>query len=141
MTHKTYKGKIGKLPSHGIFVFGSNPEGRHGKGAALDAKLNHGAIYGQGYGRQGRSYAIATKDLRKKVHPSISVEEIEDQIRTLYKYATEYDELDFYIIYDGTSPNLNNYSNEEMAKMFACADIPENIIFEETFYELIKEIV
>jgi|TARA_B110000879_G_C10662522_1_gene314827 hypothetical protein len=49
-----------------IFVFGSNLAGRHGKGAALYAKQHHGAIYGQGVGLQGDSYAIPTKygDLR-----------------------------------------------------------------------------
>lgn len=36
-----------------IFVFGSNMAGRHGKGAALYARLNHGAVYGQGIGLQG----------------------------------------------------------------------------------------
>lgn len=45
-----------------IFVFGSNEAGRHGKGAALFACRNHGAIYGQGEGLQGQSYAIPTKD-------------------------------------------------------------------------------
>lgn len=45
-----------------IFVFGSNLAGRHGKGAALHAKQHHGAILGQGRGRQGSSYAIPTKD-------------------------------------------------------------------------------
>ncbi len=28
---KTYKGKITKLEPNQIFVFGSNPQGRHGK--------------------------------------------------------------------------------------------------------------
>ena len=45
-----------------IFVFGSNLAGRHGKGAALYAVKHHGAIYGQGVGLQGNSYAIPTKD-------------------------------------------------------------------------------
>lgn len=45
-----------------IFVFGSNLAGRHGKGAALYARQHYGAIYGQGVGRQGNSYAIPTKD-------------------------------------------------------------------------------
>lgn len=44
-----------------IFVFGSNLAGRHGAGAALFAKNHRGAIYGQGVGRQGDSYAIPTK--------------------------------------------------------------------------------
>jgi hypothetical protein len=45
-----------------IFVFGSNLAGRHGKGAALYARQHHGAIYGQGVGLQGSSYAIPAKD-------------------------------------------------------------------------------
>lgn len=47
-----------------IFVFGSNPEGRHG--AAKVARNQFGAIYGQGEGLQGNSYALPTKDLRVK---------------------------------------------------------------------------
>lgn len=46
----------------GIFVFGSNLAGRHGKGAALHARQVHGAVYGDGQGRQGHSYGLATKD-------------------------------------------------------------------------------
>lgn len=48
-----------------VFVFGSNLEGRHGAGAALFAKNNFGAIYGQSEGLQGNSYAIPTKDISK----------------------------------------------------------------------------
>src|SRR4051812_21240974 len=39
-----------------IFVFGSNLAGRHGAGSARAAVLNHGAIYGQAFGRQGMSF-------------------------------------------------------------------------------------
>ena len=52
-----------------IFVFGSNLRGAHGKGAALFAKKNHGAVYGQGRGLQGNSYAIPTKGFRLEVLP------------------------------------------------------------------------
>jgi hypothetical protein len=44
-----------------VFVFGSNLAGRHGKGAALAARREHGAIYGQGEGPQGFAHAIPTK--------------------------------------------------------------------------------
>ena len=46
-----------------IFVFGSNLAGRHGKGAALAALKEHGAVYGHGSGYRGNSYAIPTKGL------------------------------------------------------------------------------
>lgn len=44
-----------------VFVFGSNQAGRHGKGAALEAVRKWGAIYGQGWGRQGDSYAMSVR--------------------------------------------------------------------------------
>ena len=43
-----------------VFVFGSNLAGRHGAGAAKFAREHHGAVYGQGVGFEGSSYAIAT---------------------------------------------------------------------------------
>ena len=43
-----------------IFVFGSNEARRHGKGAAKFALNQRGAVYGQGHGLQGQSYAIPT---------------------------------------------------------------------------------
>lgn len=61
----SYEGMI-TPDANTIFVFGSNPEGRHGAGAAKTAKEKFGAIYGQGEGLQGNSYALPTKDLRSK---------------------------------------------------------------------------
>lgn len=57
-----------------IFVFGSNLAGRHGKGAALEARKNHGAIYGQAFGLQGNSFAIPTKDEGLKTLPMWRIE-------------------------------------------------------------------
>lgn len=51
---------ISKLAPNEIFVFGSNLEGMHGGGAALTAYKKFGAIWGQGIGLQGQSYAIPT---------------------------------------------------------------------------------
>lgn len=135
---KTYKGLITKLPENGIFVFGSNTQGRHGKGAAKVARNKFGAIYGQASGLQNKSYAIITKDLTKLHTPNISRDYIKSEIRKLYSFANCNPNLEFYIAYSGTGHNLNGYSNEEMAEMFSCWTIPENIIFEEEFSKLIK---
>jgi hypothetical protein len=62
---KFYSGRITPADDV-IFVFGSNPEGRHGAGSAKTAREKFGAIRGQGEGLQGNSYAIPTKDLRIK---------------------------------------------------------------------------
>lgn len=139
---RTYKGKIKSVKPYQIFVFGSNTEGRHGKGSALFAKQKCGAIYGQSSGLQGNSYAIITKDLNKKIHPSISKEFIIEQIFELYEYATSDDgqKYDFIVAYSGTEVNLNNYTNQEMADMFSFHSIPNNIVFEENFAKLLKKL-
>lgn len=40
ISRKTYSGMIQSLTPNQVFVFGSNTQGRHGKGAALTAKIN-----------------------------------------------------------------------------------------------------
>ena len=58
-----YEGDIKPEPNT-VFVFGSNPEGRHGLGAAKIAKEQFGAVYGQGEGLQGNAYALPTKRIK-----------------------------------------------------------------------------
>ena len=138
---KTYKGLIDKLQSNQIFVFGSNTQGRHGKGAALIALKKFGAIYGQSKGLQGNSWGICTKDLTKYIHPSISTKIIKEQIFDLYKYANNNLDKEFLIAYSGKGINLNGYTPEEMAFIFGYRIyIPDNIIFEEEFYKLIIKV-
>lgn len=134
---KTYKGLIKSLPENGIFVFGSNPQGRHGAGAAAVARQYFGAKYGQGSGLMGKSYGIITKDLRKKKHPSIPSGEIKEQIRVLYEYAVANPTLDFYVAYSSKGPYLSGFTPQQMASMFSFITIPENIVFEEGFSKLL----
>jgi hypothetical protein len=139
---KTYSGKVTSLKSNQIFVFGSNPEGRHGAGAAKYAKDNFGAIYGQGEGLQGKSYALPTKDLRVKENnslKSISSENITSNIKRLYDVAKQNPTKEF-LISDYSENNLNGYTGEEMATMFINAGpIPSNIVFNENFDKLIEK--
>jgi len=129
----TYKGKIKSLKQNEVFVFGSNTEGKHGLGAALFAKQKCGAIYGQSMGLQGQSYAIITKDLNKKIHPSIDKKFIIQQISELYYLASIDIDKKFYIAYDATSVNLNGYANIEMAGMFHLATETEVLEFNHYF--------
>lgn len=140
---KTYQGPITikTIPKNGILVFGSNTQGRHGLGMALFAKKYFGAIYGQARGLQGRSYAIVTKDLTKKTHPSITPEAIILEIRQLYCFAEVNNSLQFYIPYMNGPSNLNAYSSLEMAGMFKTNNYPENIMFEESFWNLMEFLV
>lgn len=146
---RTYKYPITKLEPNQIFVFGSNTQGRHGKGAALWAKQHAGAIYGNSIGPQGQSFAIVTKNLKKQIHPSVHRDVIISQIEQLYDYAIACPDKEFLIAYrkvfNGNNKireviNLNGYSVQEMADMFkeaANSTIPSNIIFEEEFAKLI----
>ena len=138
---KTYSGFIHYLNKDQIFVFGSNTQGRHGRGAALTARLKFGAIYGNPEGIQGKSFAIITKDLTKKTHPSRTVSQIISQINKLYEYATLHPDKEFIVPYKCTDYNLNAYSSKEMAKMFASSEIPDNIVFDKLFYELVKSYI
>lgn len=144
---KTYKGLIRRLEPNQIFVFGSNTQGRHGAGAAWYAVNKFGAIYGQARGRQGQSYGIVTKDLTKEIHPSVSEMDIIGQIAILYEYAYRHPELEFLVAYSANSNNLSGYSSQDLADMFAVAAVqsysigdfsvfPPNIVFEESFYQL-----
>lgn len=51
---------ISMLGRRDIFVFGSNLAGHHAGGAARIAYNHFGAVWGQGEGLQGNSYAIPT---------------------------------------------------------------------------------
>lgn len=104
-----------ELPENGVFVFGSNTEGRHGKGAALIARQKFGAIYGQANGLQGRSYAIVTKDLKKGLK-SISLPIIRTQILFMLHFAKNNTNLKFYVTKLGSS--LAGYSINEIKEQF-----------------------
>lgn len=95
-----------------IFVFGSNLAGRHGKGAALTARLDYGAIQNLGSGLMNRSYAIPTKDERLNVLP-LSV--INLYVKQFIKF-TKLTNKQFFVTPIGTG--LANYSHEQIAPMF-----------------------
>lgn len=151
MTLRVYTESITELEPHQIFVFGSNPQGWHSKGAALTAKTKFGAVQGQGRGFQGQSYGLITKNLRTglwdgreyhKAGPrSISKPDIIANIKELYQIAKLHPELEFWIAYTRRGRNLNGYSAREMASMFAGTgepSAPDNIVFESEFLEMLQ---
>jgi len=104
-----------------VYVFGSNLEGRHGKGSALIALKHHGAIYGQGEGRQGNSYGIATK---KTPYITRSLDEINGSVQTFIQYAIDHPEDMFDLVRIGC---MNaGYKDEQIAPMFS--NVPSNVI-------------
>lgn len=135
---KFYTGDI--IPDRNtVFVFGSNPEGRHGAGAAKIARLYFGAVYGRGEGLQGNSYAIPTKDLRvtaNKGYRSIGPSAIKESIRQMYSCARKMPQMRFMIAYRNTDRrSLNGYTGYEMIRMFIEAGpIPDNVYVSEEWY-------
>jgi hypothetical protein len=109
-----------------VFVFGSNLAGRHGKGAALTARQLHGAIYGQGVGLQGRSYAIPTKDAQLQTLP---LDVIKAHVREFIAFAVEHDELTFNLTRIGCG--LAGYTDTDIAPMFKWA--PSNVVLPDEF--------
>lgn len=102
-----------------IFVFGSNLAGRHGKGAALDAKELWEAEYGVGEGRTGRAYAIPTKDANLKVRTLVA---IRISVNKFKEYARTHPELTFFVTRVGCG--LAGFKDTDIGPMFA--DAPEN---------------
>lgn len=116
-----------------IFVFGSNLAGRHGKGAALEARKNHGAIYGQGVGMQGCSYGIPTKDEQLKV---LTLAEIQGYVEEFIHFAKVKPEWQFNVTRIGCG--LANNKEEDIAPMFFGA--PENCILPAGWRELVEQL-
>jgi hypothetical protein len=109
-----------------IFVFGSNLAGRHGKGAALYARQHHGAIYGQGIGLQGTSYAIPTKDARLRTLP---LSQISTYVEEFKIFASSRPDLIFQVTPIGCG--LAGYTPAQIAPMFQ--DAPANCILPDCF--------
>ena len=107
-----------------VFVFGSNLAGRHGAGAALCARREHGAVYGQGTGLQGRSYAIPTKDHFLKTLP---LDIIYGHVLKFLQFAGDHPELTFQVTRIGCG--LAGYTDAQISPMFIGA--PTNCLLPE----------
>lgn len=102
-----------------IFVFGSNEAGYHGKGAAQTAMQRYGAVWGVGFGHQGESFAIPTKDRDIR---SLRLWAINNHVHWFIDYAKTNPEFRFFVTAIGTG--LAGYNHEQIAPMFA--DAPGN---------------
>lgn len=113
-----------------VFVFGSNLAGRHGAGSAKEALKNHGAIYGQGLGRHGNSYAIPTKGWKMEILP---LEHIRNYVNGFLAHASYWYDEDFDIVAIGCG--LSGYKPEQIAPMFK--DAPANCHLPKEFLEVL----
>ena len=126
-----YKTHNGDWDGHSVFVFGSNLAGRHGKGAAKFALMNCGAVYGEGFGRYGSSYAIPTKDIRIKTLP---LDAIERHVKTFLEHAARHKETTFFVTAIGCG--LAGYETKDIAPMFS--EAPDNCLLSALWVEYLE---
>lgn len=114
-----------------VFVFGSNEAGRHGKGAAKFAREWRGAVYGQGWGLQGNSFAIPTKDAHLRTLP---LEVIKTYVDKFLVFCAAHPDKTFQITPIGCG--LAGYKPEQIAPMFK--DVPTNCMLPLEFVDALQ---
>ena len=120
--------RISALNPGEIFVFGSNLAGAHGGGAAHIACQRFGAIWGQGVGLQGQSYAIPTMQG--------GVETIKPYVDQFIEFATSHPEMTFLVTRIGCG--IAGFRDEEIAPLFAAALDVENVILPREFVKALQ---
>lgn len=115
---------VTELKDGEVFVFGSNLAGYHGGGAARIAADKFGAIFGQGIGMQGQSYAIPTMQG--------GVETIKPYVDDFINYAKEHTEKQFLVT--EIACGIAGFTPEEIAPLFKDAVEVNNISLPERFW-------
>ena len=118
--------RIDHLEANEIFVFGSNKGGLHSGGAASHAKLRFGAIWGQGEGLQGQSYAIPTME---------GIAEMREAIHRFALFAAEHPELRFLVTRIGCG--VAGYSVSQIAPLFKECIPLENVALPSDFWAVL----
>lgn len=121
---------INKLDEDEIFVFGSNLAGRHAGGAAKMAYEKFGAVWGQGVGLQGQSYAIPTMQG--------GIDTIKPYIDDFIDLAREWDQTTFYVTRIGCG--IAGFKDSEIAPLFDEALDLYNVRLPESFVKVIIEL-
>jgi hypothetical protein len=125
--------RITLLAPNEVFVFGSNLQGAHGGGAARFAYERFGAVWGQGVGLFGQSYAIPTMQG--------GVETIKPYVDNFLQFAQMHGELDFLVTEIGCG--IAGFTPDMIAPLFFRAieaDI-RNVYLPENFYTVYEQII
>jgi len=118
---------IDKLNENEIFVFGSNLQGFHGGGAARLA-MHWGAIWGNGTGIQGQTYAIPTMQG--------GIETMKPYVDDFLKFAQTHPELNFIVTEIGCG--IAGFTVKEIAPLFKEAASESNVFLPRSFYEVLS---
>lgn len=125
---------IDKLYDNEIIVVGTNEAGIHGAGAALQAVKDFGAKYGVGFGPQGKTFAIPTKDWTIKTLP---LEVINHYVLSFISYTLTEPKKIFLVTEIGCG--LAGYKPESIAPMFEYIRMTgvSNITLPESFNKIL----
>lgn len=111
---------ISELQPNEVFVFGSNAAGLHYGGAARFAFEHFGAVWGEGHGLHGRTYAIDTMS---------GFDALRDHVREFVGFAEEHPELRFLVTEVGCG--IAGYTPAQVAPLFAGSG--KNVVLPESF--------
>ena len=127
-----------------IFVFGSNLAGIHGLGSAKEAVLHHGAEYiknvtarfgvigKNGFGLQGNSFAIPTKDQFIQTMPLFR---IKPYVKRFIMFAEAHPEMQFNVVNIGC--RNAGYTPKQIAPMFSDAIQLNNVKLSDDFISVL----
>lgn len=119
---------ITSLQKDEVFVFGSNINGMHGGGAARVAMDKFGAVWGQGEGLQGQSYAIPTMEGLANIPPVVD---------RFIKFAKDHPELKFFVTPIGCG--IAGYTEDEIAPLFKEATKLDNVFLPAGFWQILGQ--
>lgn len=117
---------IANLQEGEIFVFGSNPQGLHSGGAARVAMERFGAVWGQGEGLQGQSYALPT---------TCPIEQIAEAVQRFTQFAGQHPELRFLVTRVGCG--IAGRKVNEIAPLFKDCIYLENVALPAEFWKIL----
>jgi hypothetical protein len=125
-----------RLDKNEIFVFGSNTAGVHAGGAAKLANDKFGAVWGQGEGYFGRTYAIPTLEA---IHgKKINNVQLSVYVDKFVAFAKTHKEKIFYVTKIGCG--IAGFKVEEIAPFFEKAVRLNNVYLPIEFWNEIKKI-
>lgn len=118
--------RITSLVPGEVFVFGSNGAGHHAGGAARFAHEHFGAVWGEGHGLHGQTYAIDTMSGRQVML---------GEIAAFLAFAKVHPELTFLVTEVGCG--IAGYGPEDVASAFRGAS--GNVALPASFAELLTD--
>ena len=120
--------RITDLRPDEVFVFGSNLAGHHDGGTARAALDRFGAIYGQGVGLQGSSYAIPTMNL--------TLDEIAKYVEAFIWFADGHPDKKFLVTRVGCG--IAGFNDSQIAPLFARAYGLPNVYLPAEFWKVLS---